>query len=178
MAELAQYRKLLNNQSSKHIDKYNKHKQKHTAELSKNAAKAMKIDEVNMEGVDPEVQDEFNKLVRAMATQMLHELAKDQDSNKEGSKSFTLQKFYEQNRQQMEAKHQQSGSEDFELTAGQSMEKREPVQVSSEEIDDNTELEQQKELLRNELTQEQEEDKNEKSVKSGITEDEEPPMKQ
>ena len=41
----------------------------------------------------------------------------------------------------MEAKHQQSGSEDFELTAGQSMEKREPVQVSSEEIDDNTELE-------------------------------------
>ena len=59
----------------------------------------MKIDEVNMEGVDPEVQDEFNKLVRAMATQMLHELAKDQDSNKDGSKSFTLQKFYEQNRQ-------------------------------------------------------------------------------
>jgi len=36
--------------------------------------------------------------------------------------------------------------------------KREPVQVSSEEIDDNTELEQQKELLRNELTQEQEEE--------------------
>ena len=114
---------------------------------------------------------------------MFQELANDQAEGQKVSKSFTLQKFYEKNRQQFEQKtgqveqraSAQSGSEDFELTAGQSMPKREPVQVSSDEIDDNTELEQQKELLRNELTQEQEEDKNEKSSKGGTTEDEEPP---
>eukprot|EP00354_Favella_ehrenbergii_P010584 CAMPEP_0170461064 /NCGR_PEP_ID=MMETSP0123-20130129/7133_1 /TAXON_ID=182087 /ORGANISM="Favella ehrenbergii, Strain Fehren 1" /LENGTH=61 /DNA_ID=CAMNT_0010726037 /DNA_START=1531 /DNA_END=1716 /DNA_ORIENTATION=+ len=45
-------------------------------------------------------------------------------------------------------------SEDFELTVDQSMPKREPVQVSSDELDDNTEKELEKQELRNEITQE------------------------
>jgi len=45
-----------------------------------------------------------------------------------------------------------SASEEFELTAGQTMHKREPEHVSSEEVDYNTEMEQAKEFLRDELS--------------------------
>ena len=159
MAELAHYRKLLQGQqssseiqTSKHIDKYN-HKQKHMKNLEAN----------NM--IDPDVQQQFNHLVKAMATQMYQEMkvnpkGQNQDTAKnqlkDDSRSFTLQKFYEQNKEEiLTAVEKQkncaaqegnrsgspSGSDDFETTAGQSLPKREPVQVSSEEIDEGTELE-------------------------------------
>ena len=49
----------------------------------------------------------------------------------------------------------------MELTSGaaeSSLPKREPLQVSSEELDDNSELEQAKELLRNELSEDNKEE--------------------
>ena len=94
----------------------------------------------------------------------------DMSDKSKRNNSFTLQKFYEKNKDKMNTdessdvqksgnsapKEQQaqvqSGSE-LELTNpdSNSLPKREPIQVSSEEIDDNTELEQDKEMMRNEL---------------------------
>jgi len=110
--------------------------------------------------------------------------------------SFTLQKFYEQNRGRSQRKkldqetaetlqRQQkdpSGSEDFELTAGSRMLKREPVPVSSEELD--TDFEQTKELLRTELSQGQDgeptdatEDNSKKQTRKENSTEEEDPSK-
>ncbi len=54
---------------------------------------------------------------------------------------------------------QPSGTEELEeLTSDATMLKREPLQVSAEELSDNTELEQAKEVLRDEYSQAQDED--------------------
>ena len=98
-----------------------------------------------------------------------------------------MQKFYEQNNEQVEDKPSREGQatgseEDLELTtgSGSTMHKREPLQVSSEEFDDNTELEQAKQELRSEVQEESrdEDDSNKKGTKVETSEDDEaPPQK-
>ena len=135
-----------------------------------------------MPGVDPHMQKQINEVARAMVSKIYQEIvteeaAKSSDTN--DISSFTLKKFYEKNAAATTAAEKGECSEDLELTSGgaaeSSMPKREPLQVSSEELDDNTEMEQAKELMRNEWSDSKEEDgKTEPKVTS---EDDEPKKK-
>ena len=133
-------------------------------------------------------------------------------AEKAENNSYTMKKFLERNKEsadvdkanlegtmdyQNEAQEQQkdldnspikpmSASEEFELTAGQTMPKREPEHVSSEEVDYNTEMEQAKELLRDELSGEDQARRHSEDVMkaestnsspTGSTEDESPSSK-
>lgn len=157
------YRKLLQkqqskkdkSQSSKHIDKY-RHKQSHQSEDIESFGI---LDSKQASKIDPEMQKQINEVARAMVQKIYEEIANEDQSqtDKKQSRSFTLQKFYEQNQQQEADKGKNaqapSGTEELEeLTSDASMLKREPLQVSSEELDYNTELEQAKDQMRNEFS--------------------------
>ena len=105
------------------------------------------------------MQKQINEVAKAMVQKIYEEIANEDQSkaDRKQSRSFTLQKFYEQNQQQKADKGKNvqvpSGTEELEeLTSDASMLKREPLQVSSEELDYNTELEQAKDQMRNEFS--------------------------
>ena len=132
--------------TSKHIEKY-RHKQSHQS-----AQEPYLVDPadetISMAEIDPEMQKQIDAVAKAMVNKIYREII-DEASDKPSS--FTLKKFYEKSaafdaaeKQAVDKSEAGSGSEDLELTTGaadSTMPKREPVQISSEELDDITELE-------------------------------------